>query len=118
GFPPGEPLFVPSFEPPARLAHLSPPRPLQLLAQDAAEADAPAALPERVPPRGRRACARPPPGPPPPASRLSASTRMRPDSFRTIPRRRSRPHSAASTRAILLPRFRGSVRSPRALHHR
>jgi tetratricopeptide (TPR) repeat protein len=44
GFPPGEPLFVPSFEPPARLAHLSPPRQLELLAKDASKPDARAKL--------------------------------------------------------------------------
>jgi tetratricopeptide (TPR) repeat protein len=40
GFPPGEPLFVPSFAPPARLARLSPPRQFELLAKDAAKPDA------------------------------------------------------------------------------
>ena len=44
GFPPGEPLFVPSFAPPARLAGLSPPRQFQLLAKDAAKQDAHAKL--------------------------------------------------------------------------
>jgi tetratricopeptide (TPR) repeat protein len=44
GFPPGEPLFVPSFEPPARLANLSPPRQLELLAKDASRPDAHAKL--------------------------------------------------------------------------
>ncbi len=39
GFPPGEPLFVPSFAPPARLALLSPPRQFELLARDAAKQD-------------------------------------------------------------------------------
>jgi tetratricopeptide (TPR) repeat protein len=39
GFPPGEPLFVPSFAPPARLARLSPPRQFELLARDAAKQD-------------------------------------------------------------------------------
>ena len=44
GFPPGEPLFVPSFAPPARLARLSPPRQFELLAKDAAKQDAHAKL--------------------------------------------------------------------------
>ena len=44
GFPPGEPLFVPSFAPPARLARLSPPRQFELLANDAAKQDAHAKL--------------------------------------------------------------------------
>jgi tetratricopeptide (TPR) repeat protein len=44
GFPPGEPLFVPSFAPPARLARLSPPRQFELLAKDAARQDAHAKL--------------------------------------------------------------------------
>jgi tetratricopeptide (TPR) repeat protein len=44
GFPPGEPLFVPSFEPPARLANLSPPRQLELLARDASRPNARAKL--------------------------------------------------------------------------
>jgi tetratricopeptide (TPR) repeat protein len=44
GFPPGEPLFVPSFEPPARLANLSPPRQLELLATDASRPNARAKL--------------------------------------------------------------------------
>jgi tetratricopeptide (TPR) repeat protein len=44
GFPPGEPLFVPSFAPPARLARLSPPRQFELLAKDAAKPDAHAKL--------------------------------------------------------------------------
>jgi len=44
GFPPGEPLFVPSFAPPARLASLSPPRQFELLARDAARPDARAKL--------------------------------------------------------------------------
>ncbi len=44
GFPPGEPLFVPSFAPPARLAGLSPPRQFELLAKDAAKPDAHAKL--------------------------------------------------------------------------
>jgi len=44
GFPPGEPLFVPSFEPPARLADLSPPRQLELLASDASKPNARAKL--------------------------------------------------------------------------
>ena len=44
GFPPGEPLFVPSFEPPARLADLSPPRQLELLARDASKPNARAKL--------------------------------------------------------------------------
>src|SRR5438034_8956679 len=44
GFPPGEPLFVPSFEPPARLAGLSPPRQLELLARDASKPNARAKL--------------------------------------------------------------------------
>jgi tetratricopeptide (TPR) repeat protein len=39
GFPPGEPLFVPSFDPPARLAELSPPRQYELLAKNAARPD-------------------------------------------------------------------------------
>jgi tetratricopeptide (TPR) repeat protein len=43
-FPPGEPLFVPSFAPPARLARLSPPRQYELLAKDAAGPDARAKL--------------------------------------------------------------------------
>jgi tetratricopeptide (TPR) repeat protein len=43
-FPPGEPLFVPSFEPPARLANLSPPRQLELLARDASKPNARAKL--------------------------------------------------------------------------
>ena len=44
GFPPGEPLFVPSFAPPARLARLSQPRQFELLANDAAKQDAHAKL--------------------------------------------------------------------------
>ena len=44
GFPPGEPLFVPSFAPPARLARLSPPRQFELLAKDAARQNAHAKL--------------------------------------------------------------------------
>lgn len=44
GFPPGEPLFVPSFEPPTRLAKLSPPRQLELLAKDASRPNARAKL--------------------------------------------------------------------------
>jgi tetratricopeptide (TPR) repeat protein len=44
GFPPGEPLFVPSFAPPAPLARLSPPRQFELLAKDAARPDAHAKL--------------------------------------------------------------------------
>jgi tetratricopeptide (TPR) repeat protein len=44
GLPPGEPLFVPSFAPPARLAKLSPPRQFELLAKDAARPDAHAKL--------------------------------------------------------------------------
>jgi tetratricopeptide (TPR) repeat protein len=44
GFPPGEPLFVPSFAPPARLARLSPPRQFERLAKDAAKQDARAKL--------------------------------------------------------------------------
>jgi tetratricopeptide (TPR) repeat protein len=44
GFPPGEPLFVPSFVPPARLARLSPPRQFERLAKDAAKQDARAKL--------------------------------------------------------------------------
>ena len=44
GFPPGEPLFVPSFAPPARLARLSPPRQFELLAKDATRQDAHAKL--------------------------------------------------------------------------
>ncbi|HEY3050435.1 MAG TPA: hypothetical protein VGJ40_01825 [Gaiellaceae bacterium] len=44
GFPPGEPLFVPSFEPPADLSRLSPPRQLALLAKDASRPDAHAKL--------------------------------------------------------------------------
>ncbi len=44
GFPPGEPLFVPSFTPPAALAELSPPRQLEVLAKDAATPDARAKL--------------------------------------------------------------------------
>jgi tetratricopeptide (TPR) repeat protein len=44
GFPPGEPLFVPSFEPPVRLANLSPPRQLELLARDASKPNARAKL--------------------------------------------------------------------------
>jgi len=44
GFPPGEPLFVPSFAPPARLGRLSPPRQFELLAKDATRQDAHAKL--------------------------------------------------------------------------
>ena len=44
GFPPGEPLFVPSFAAPVRLAGLSPPRQFNLLARDAAKQDAHAKL--------------------------------------------------------------------------
>ena len=44
GFPPGEPLFVPSFSPPAELAKLSPPRQYELLARDARKPDARAKL--------------------------------------------------------------------------
>ena len=44
GFPPGEPLFVPSFAPPAGLAALSPPRQYELLAKNAARPDAHAKL--------------------------------------------------------------------------
>ena len=43
-FPPGEPLFVPSFAPPARLAGLSPPRQFELLRKDASRPDAHAKL--------------------------------------------------------------------------
>jgi tetratricopeptide (TPR) repeat protein len=43
-FPPGEPLFVPSFAPPAGLARLSPPRQFELLAKNAARPDARAKL--------------------------------------------------------------------------
>jgi tetratricopeptide (TPR) repeat protein len=43
-FPPGEPLFVPSFAPPAGLARLSPPRQYELLARNAAEPDVRAKL--------------------------------------------------------------------------
>jgi predicted Zn-dependent protease len=43
-FPPGEPLFFPSFAPPPRLASLSPPRQFELLARDAARPDARAKL--------------------------------------------------------------------------
>ncbi len=43
-FPPGEPLFVPSFAPPARLARLSPPRQFELLAKNASRPDAHAKL--------------------------------------------------------------------------
>jgi tetratricopeptide (TPR) repeat protein len=43
-FPPGEPLFVPSFSPPARLAGLSPPRQFELLRKDASRPDAHAKL--------------------------------------------------------------------------
>jgi tetratricopeptide (TPR) repeat protein len=43
-FPPGEPLFVPSFAPPAGLAKLSPPRQFDLLARNAARPDAHAKL--------------------------------------------------------------------------
>jgi len=44
GFPPGEPIFVPSFSPPAELAKLSPPRQFELLRRDAARPDANAKL--------------------------------------------------------------------------
>jgi predicted Zn-dependent protease len=44
GFPPGEPQFVPSFEPPAGLARLSPPRQLELLEKEASRPDAHAKL--------------------------------------------------------------------------
>jgi len=44
GFPPGEPVFVPGFAPPARLANLSPPRQFALLERDAARPDAQAKL--------------------------------------------------------------------------
>jgi len=44
GFPPGEPIFVPSFSPPARLAKLSPPRQFAVLQRDAARPDANAKL--------------------------------------------------------------------------
>ena len=44
GFPPGEPLFVPSFAPPARLARLSPPRQYELLARNASRPNADAKL--------------------------------------------------------------------------
>ena len=44
GFPPGEPLFVPSFAPPARLAQLSPPRQYELLARNASRPNAHAKL--------------------------------------------------------------------------
>lgn len=44
GFPSGEPLFVPSFAPPARLAQLSPPRQYELLARNASRPDAHAKL--------------------------------------------------------------------------
>jgi tetratricopeptide (TPR) repeat protein len=43
-FPPGEPLFVPSFEPPTGLSRLSPPRQLALLERNAARPDARAKL--------------------------------------------------------------------------
>ena len=56
-FPPGQPLFVPSFAPPARLARLSPPRQLELLAKDASRPDAHAKLLLRA----RAPAARPPP---------------------------------------------------------
>jgi tetratricopeptide (TPR) repeat protein len=38
-FPPGEPLFVPSFKPPAALSRLSPPRQFAFLAKDASRPD-------------------------------------------------------------------------------
>jgi tetratricopeptide (TPR) repeat protein len=44
GFPPGEPLFVPSFEPPPALGRLSPPRQFALLAKNASRPDAHAKL--------------------------------------------------------------------------
>jgi tetratricopeptide (TPR) repeat protein len=44
GFPPGEPLFVPSFNPPAGLSRLSPPRQFALLAKHASRPDAHAKL--------------------------------------------------------------------------
>jgi tetratricopeptide (TPR) repeat protein len=44
GFPPGEPLFVPSFNPPAGLSRLSPPRQFALLAKNASRPDAHAKL--------------------------------------------------------------------------
>jgi tetratricopeptide (TPR) repeat protein len=44
GFPPGEPMFVPSFAPPAGLAKLSPPRQYAVLARDAAKPDVHAKL--------------------------------------------------------------------------
>jgi tetratricopeptide (TPR) repeat protein len=44
GFPPGEPLFVPSFAPPAQLERLSPPRQYELLAKNATRPDAHAKL--------------------------------------------------------------------------
>jgi predicted Zn-dependent protease len=44
GFPPGEPIFVPSFSPPVELAKLSPPRQFELLRRDAARPDAHAKL--------------------------------------------------------------------------
>lgn len=44
GFPPGEPLFVPSFAPPRALEELSPPRQLALLERDAAGRDVRAKL--------------------------------------------------------------------------
>jgi len=44
GFPPGEPLFVPTFAPPAALGRLSPPRQLARLAKDASRPDARAKL--------------------------------------------------------------------------
>jgi tetratricopeptide (TPR) repeat protein len=44
GFPPGEPLFFPSFAPPVGLGRLSPPRQLEVLARDAARADTQAKL--------------------------------------------------------------------------
>ena len=43
-FPPGEPLFVPSFQPPAAIDRLSPPRQLAFLARNAARPDAHAKL--------------------------------------------------------------------------
>jgi tetratricopeptide (TPR) repeat protein len=44
GFPPGDPIFVPSFSPPAELANLSPPRQFAILRRDAARPDARAKL--------------------------------------------------------------------------
>jgi tetratricopeptide (TPR) repeat protein len=44
GFPPGEPIFVPTFSPPAELAKLSPPRQFEVLRRNAARPDARAKL--------------------------------------------------------------------------